>query len=77
MVDLAYNISTGAFRESTVLRELNAGNRAAAADAFLLWDKMTLNGQLVVDPVLAERRKTERAIFLGVEEAPPPAAAGG
>lgn len=76
MVDLAYNIGTGAFRDSTVLRELNAGNREAAADAFLLWDKITLNGELVVSPVLAERRKTERAIFLGEEAPPPPSAAG-
>jgi lysozyme len=75
MVDLAYNIGTGAFRDSTVLRELNADNRAAAADAFLLWDKITLNGQLVADPVLGERRKTERAIFLG--EAVPAAPAAG
>lgn len=65
LVDLAYNIGAGAFRDSTVLRELNAGNRAAAADAFLLWDKVRVGGQLTVSAPLHERRETERRMFLG------------
>jgi lysozyme len=65
MVDLAYNIGTGSFGSSSVVRQLNAGDRAAAADAFLLWDKATINGQRAVDPALHSRRERERAIFLG------------
>lgn len=65
LVGLAYNIGAGAFAESTVLRELNAGDREAAADAFLRWNKLRLNGELVVSRVLAERRRFERAVFLG------------
>ncbi len=39
MVSLCYNIGSGNFRSSTVLRQHLAGNYPAAADAFLLWDK--------------------------------------
>ena len=34
MVSLAYNVGLGNFKHSTVLREHNAGNYQAAADAF-------------------------------------------
>jgi lysozyme len=48
-------------RPSTLLRCLNAGNRAAAAEAFLAWTKAG-----VVDlPGLVRRRRAERAMFLG------------
>src|SRR5215472_2209974 len=47
MVSLAYNIGLAAFKSSTVLKDHNAGNKSAAADAFLLWDKAHVNGQLV------------------------------
>lgn len=65
LVDLVYNIGSGNFRTSTVLSALNAGDRQAAADAFLLWDKVTVNGQRVVSAPLAARRQFERAMFLG------------
>ena len=39
IVVLVYNIGTTAFANSTVLRELNSGDRIEAAEAFLLWDK--------------------------------------
>ncbi len=64
MVLLAYNIGTGAFANSTVMRELNAGNRSAAADGFLLWNKVNRNGQLVEDWHLTEHRAKERDLFL-------------
>jgi lysozyme len=70
MVDLAYNIGTGNFRESTVLKEVNAGDRSAAAEAFLLWNKVTVNGVRRVSPVLEARREREKAMFLGQEMAP-------
>lgn len=68
MVDLAYNIGTGSFRKSSVLRAFNAGDRQGAADAFLLWNKMTVGGKRVENPHLTERRRLERAHFLGVTE---------
>lgn len=57
MVLLAYDIGTCAFGSSSVLRELNGGDRAAAADAFLFWNKIRRDGQ-------TEHRKRERELFL-------------
>jgi len=64
MTSLAYNIGGSAFSSSSVIRELNAGNRTAAADAFLLWNKISSGGKLVVSDHLMERRQKERALFL-------------
>jgi lysozyme len=64
MLSLTYNIGTGAFQGSTVLRKFNAGDIPGAADAFLMWDKATVNGQRVVVAGLHNRRVQERTIFL-------------
>jgi lysozyme len=64
MLSLAYNIGVGAFSTSTVLNQFNAGNITAAANAFLLWDKAHVNGEVVVVPGLLNRRKAEQALFL-------------
>ncbi len=64
MVLLAYNIGTGAFGSSSVLNELNGGNKAAAADSFLLWNKVRRDGELVEDSRLTEHREEERELFL-------------
>ena len=55
LVSLDYNIGGGNFAKSTVVREVNAGNMRAAADAFLDWEKPA---------VLRGRRIAERAQFL-------------
>lgn len=71
MVSLAYNIGPGEFAKSSVLRMFNRGDTAAAADAFLLWDKA--DGKVM--PGLVRRRKAERALFLaGAALAPKPVA---
>ncbi len=60
LVSLAFNIGGGAFAKSTLVKKLNAGDRAGAANAFLSWDKAggkTLKG-------LTIRRQAERAQFL-------------
>jgi GH24 family phage-related lysozyme (muramidase) len=64
MVGFAYNIGTGNFRVSTVLRKLNEGDREGAADAFLLWTKARQNGELVDSPRLVQRRSEDRELFL-------------
>ena len=64
MLSLTYNIGTGAFKGSSVLRDFNHDDIPGAADAFLLWDKAWINGQLVVVPGLLKRRQQERTIFL-------------
>jgi lysozyme len=65
MVSLCYNIPK-AFPESTVVRQFNAGNAQAAADAFLLWNKVRdpVTGKLEESNGLKKRREAERQLFL-------------
>lgn len=64
MLSLTYNIGVGAYAGSSVLRLFNAGEIEEAAEAFLMWDKATINGQLVSVIGLMARRKAEMAVFL-------------
>jgi lysozyme len=64
MISLIYNIGQTAFKNSTVLRLFNAGDVKGAADAFLMWNKATVNGQKVVLAGLQRRRDAERELFL-------------
>jgi lysozyme len=57
---LSYNIGLGAFAKSTVLREINAGNKGKAAEAFKMWNKA--GGKVVKG--LVNRRAAESALFL-------------
>lgn len=60
LVSLTYNIGEAAFKSSTLLKKLNAGDFAGAADQFLVWNKSkgkVLNG-------LVNRRAAERTLFL-------------
>ncbi|MBD2499629.1 glycoside hydrolase family protein [Anabaena azotica] len=63
LVSLCYNIGTGAFAGSTLLKKLNAGDYSGAAEQFLVWDKATKNGEKIVLPGLTNRRKDEKALF--------------
>ena len=56
LYSLCFNIGPTAFRNSTVVRKLNAGDYQGAADAILMWNKPA---------VLEGRRKRERTLFLG------------
>jgi lysozyme len=61
MTSLAYNIGTGAFGSSTLLRLLNQGaDKKLVADQFLRWNKV--HGKEVKG--LTKRRKLERELFL-------------
>ena len=64
LVSLTFNIGSAAFLSSTVLRRLNASNFEGAADAFLMWNKITVQGQKVISTGLKNRRERERTIFL-------------
>lgn len=60
LVSLVYNIGSGNFASSTLLKKLNAKDYAGAADQFPRWNKAggkVLNG-------LIRRRDAERALFL-------------
>ncbi|MBN3867539.1 lysozyme [Gluconobacter kondonii] len=65
-----YNVGTVAVESSTLLRKLNAGDYAGAADELLRWDKATVRGHLVELPGLAKRRAYERDVFLGRQSVP-------
>jgi len=65
LVSLVYNIGEGNFLNSSVLRYINAGDYARAAESFLLWNKITDpdTGELVVSQGLANRREAEVELF--------------
>lgn len=63
LVSLIYNIGTGAFEKSTLLRKLNARDFSGAADEFKRWNKC--GGQVLRG--LTIRRNNERRLFLGLE----------
>jgi lysozyme len=63
MVSLAFNIGSGAFASSSVLRRVNQGDLEGAASAFALWNKVTIDGALVVSNGLVSRRAAEAAMF--------------
>ncbi|MEC6393343.1 lysozyme [Acinetobacter pittii] len=60
LVSLTYNIGSGAFKNSTLLKLLNKGDYQGAADQFLAWKKA--DGKVL--PGLVRRREAERALFL-------------
>ena len=60
LVSLAYNIGSTAFKNSTLLKKLNAKDYVGAADQFLVWNK----GGGKVLKGLVRRRDAERALFL-------------
>lgn len=60
LVSLAYNIGLAAFRNSTLLRLLNAGDYHGAAEQFAVW---RLAGGKVL-PGLVKRRAAERDLFI-------------
>lgn len=62
MTSLAYNIGLSAFRGSTLLRKLNAGDSAGAAAQFGRWTRA--GGKVMRG--LANRRADERAVFEGL-----------
>ena len=58
-VSLAYNIGTGNFHQSTLLKCLNAGDFSGASDQFLVWVKI----KGVPNDGLLRRRQAEQALF--------------
>jgi lysozyme len=64
MVSLCFNIGSGNFRTSTVLRRHRTGDYQLAGAAFLLWNKLHADGRLVPSKGLTRRRAAERALYL-------------
>lgn len=59
--DFVFNVGSGNFASSTLLKDLNAGNLADAATQFVRWDKV--HGQVVAG--LLRRRLAETKEFEG------------
>lgn len=64
LISLAFNVGGGTVARSTLLRLINNGSRETAADEFLRWDKITVNGAKQVSRGLHRRRLAERRLFL-------------
>lgn len=62
LVSFTYNVGEGNFTESTLLRKLNAGDTAGAAEQFSRW--VHAGGKVL--PGLVTRRAAERALFLAI-----------
>ncbi|KVT42143.1 lysozyme [Burkholderia ubonensis] len=60
LMSFVFNLGSGRLRSSTLLRYLNAGAPARAADQFLVWNKA--GGRPLAG--LTRRRRAERALFL-------------
>jgi lysozyme len=66
LVSFAYNVGGGALSKSTLLRLLNNGDYAGAANQFRRWN-LAAGNEL---PGLVNRRAAERALFLTPDSAP-------
>ncbi|AOR64849.1 lysozyme [Pectobacterium wasabiae] len=60
LVSFAYNLGIRSLSTSTLLKKLNAGDYAGAADEFPRWNKA--GGKVLTG--LTRRREAERALFL-------------
>lgn len=63
LVSFVYNIGAFNFKQSTMLRRINALDYVSAAKEFPKWNHVTINGQLIVDKGLTNRRAAELAQF--------------
>lgn len=64
LASFVFNLGGANFRNSTLLRKLNAYDYVGAADEFLRWNKQRQGGRMVVLLGLTKRRTEERALFL-------------
>jgi GH24 family phage-related lysozyme (muramidase) len=60
LVSFTYNLGSGSLKESTLLKKLNKGDYAGAADEFGRW--IYAGGKVLAG--LVKRRKTEMELFL-------------
>ncbi len=65
LISFVFNLGGHALEESTLLRELNEGNRKNVLANFMMWCKYRPKGSTVkvVSPGLARRRKAEAMLF--------------
>ena len=63
-LSLSYNIGLPAFQASTLLKCLKVNDYGGAAEQFLVWSKISVNGKKIFNKGLHNRRKAEQLIFL-------------
>jgi N-acetylmuramoyl-L-alanine amidase len=64
LVSFAYNVGTEALRTSTLLKRVNANPAdPSIRDAFLMWNKIHRDGQLVAVDGLTKRREEEADLY--------------
>lgn len=64
LVSFVFNVGSGAFRRSTLLRKARVNpNDLSIADEFAKWNKARVNGILTVLPGLTKRRKDECNLY--------------
>lgn len=61
---VSFHFNTGSLARASLLKALNAGNYAAAANGLMMYTKGRLGGQLVPMAGLVRRRTAEKALFL-------------
>lgn len=64
LVSFEFNTKGDTLPRSTIFKRLQSGDMSGAADAFLMWDKVTLKGVKVRCAGLHRRREAERRLFL-------------
>ena len=64
LASLSFNVGVNSVENSTLVKKLNTGDYAGAANEFLRWDKANIRGRLVQMPGLTRRRQAERQLFL-------------
>jgi lysozyme len=64
LVEFARSIGAENFAHTLVAALLNAGDREAAADAFMIWTKVRVDGALVDSAELVAQRERARDLFL-------------
>lgn len=63
LVMFAFNAGIGAFKSSTLLKKLNAGNYTAVPGELAKWNKTTIDGKKVVSNGLVNRRAAEAGLW--------------
>lgn len=64
LLSLIFNVGSGNFASSTLLKKLNQGLCLEAANQFLAWDKARVGGVLTRLKGLTKRRAVERELFV-------------
>jgi lysozyme len=77
LVSFTFNLGAGALSQSTLLKLVNAGQFARAADEFVKWNKARVDGVLQPLPGLTRRREAEAQLFITPDQPDPLSAAQG